>query len=50
VAVFLGARIGAVVANRLSGPTLRLAFGAVLVKEGTIDAMGEQDSPLSLHG
>jgi uncharacterized membrane protein YfcA len=31
VAVFLGARIGAVVANRLSGPTLRLAFGAFLV-------------------
>lgn len=31
VAVFLGAWIGAVVANRLSGPTLRLAFGAFLV-------------------
>lgn len=31
VAVFFGGWIGAVVANRLSGPSLRLAFGVFLV-------------------
>jgi uncharacterized protein len=31
VAMFLGGWIGAVVANRLSGPNLRLAFGVFLV-------------------
>jgi uncharacterized protein len=30
-AVFFGGWIGAVMANRLSGPTLKLAFGAFLV-------------------
>jgi len=31
VAVFFGGWVGAVVANRVSGPALRLAFGAFLV-------------------
>jgi uncharacterized membrane protein YfcA len=31
VAIFFGGWIGAVIANRMSGPSLRLAFGAFLV-------------------
>ena len=31
VAVFVGGWVGAVIANRMSGPSLRLAFGAFLV-------------------